>query len=490
MEKDIYRKQQLITYLIQKTNWVTTQEIAQQLACSEKTIRKDIHQLSYILPIGWKIEAQKGKGIHLQKNDSASSQEVFSILVQSTLQFQIIEHLFFHKAPSIVTLSDSLYAQPTMIMQQIQYIQQTVAPYGLTLTSKPIQLNGHERQIRMYFVQFFLDSYEHREWPFEMYKQDSLEKYIQMIESMLQIDFSLVAQKQLLYWIAISFYRIKNGRHATHTTPLVLSIKETSFFEKLQPFFKVIERQENIVLSEHEKIFFTLLIFSQSFTYRNVLEVRNMKLQRFYEKKLKSVKHIHDLLDKCKNEIGVNLFAHENLIFCLLEYFQKQAFFLPFSPVFQRPSNKMEQYAQTQHESLFHQVKQIYQKWARQNHFHPENNEIITVLTVYIQTALTLQQDNKVKVLYITSSGPAWQQYIYAQLQVKFGNQIQPIELKTERITQEMVEQLQIQILLTDVPTILQAPTVITVETIFNARDWRNIERTIHTFLNFGSVAT
>uniref|UniRef100_UPI0011A6798B helix-turn-helix domain-containing protein n=1 Tax=Bacillus thuringiensis TaxID=1428 RepID=UPI0011A6798B len=122
MEKDIYRKQQLITYLIQKTNWVTTQEIAQQLACSEKTIRKDIHQLSYILPAGWKIEAQKGKGIHLCKIDGASSQEVFSILVQSTLQFQILEHLFFHKTSSIVTLSELLYVQPAMIMQQMKYI--------------------------------------------------------------------------------------------------------------------------------------------------------------------------------------------------------------------------------------------------------------------------------------------------------------------------------------------------------------------------------
>ncbi|WP_170955267.1 BglG family transcription antiterminator [Bacillus cereus] len=484
MEKDIYRKQQLITYLIQKTNWVTTQEIAQQLACSEKTIRKDIHQLSYILPEGWKIEAQKGKGIQLCKNDGASSQEVLSILAQSTLQFQILEHLFFHKTSTIVNLSEVLFVQPAMIMQQMKYIQQTIAPYELTLTSRPVQLSGHEWQIRMYYVQFFLDSYEPSQWPFEMYHQESLETHIQMIEGMLQIDFSFVAQKQLLYWIAISFYRIKNEGHATQTTSLFLSVKETSFFDKLQPFFKVIEQQENIILHEQEKIFFTLLIFSQSFTYRNVLEVRSMKLQRFYEKKLRSVQHIHDLLEQCKNEIGVNLFVHENIIFSLIEYFQKQALFLPFPPVFQRPSNQMEQYVQAQHESLFHQVKHIYEKWVQQNHFYPENNEIITMLTIYIQTAILLQQDNKVKVLYITSSGPAWQQYMYAQLQIKFGNQIQVMELETERITQEMVEQLQVQILITDIPTMLQVPAVITVETIFNARDWRNIERIISTVLH------
>ncbi|MEI4617713.1 hypothetical protein [Bacillus cereus] len=207
-----------------------------------------------------------------------------------------------------------------------------------------------------------------------------------------------------------------------------------------------------------------------------------MKLQRFYEKKLQSVQHIHDLLEQCKNEIGVNLFAHENIIFSLIEYFQKQALFLPFLPVFQRPSNKMEQYVQAQHESLFYQVKHIYKNWAQKNQFYSENNEIVTVLTVYMQTALMLQQDHKVKVLYITSCGPAWQQYMYAQLQIKFGNQIQVIELETERITQEMVEQLQIQILITDIPTKLQVPAVITVETIFNARDWRNIERIIPMF--------
>ncbi|PEF68726.1 helix-turn-helix domain-containing protein [Bacillus cereus] len=156
MEKDIYRKQQIITYLIQKINWVTTQEIAQQLTCSEKTIRKDIQQLSYILPAGWKIETQKGKGIQLCKTDGASSQEVFSMLAQSTLQFQMLEHLFFYKTPSIINLSEVLFVQPTMIMQQMKYIQQTVTSYGLKLTSRPIQLTGHEWQIRMYYVQFFL----------------------------------------------------------------------------------------------------------------------------------------------------------------------------------------------------------------------------------------------------------------------------------------------------------------------------------------------
>ncbi|WP_144520215.1 helix-turn-helix domain-containing protein, partial [Bacillus thuringiensis] len=177
-----------------------------------------------------------------------------------------------------VTLSELLYVQPAMIMQQMKYIQQTITPYELTLTSRPVQLSGHEWQIRMYYVQFFLDSYEPSQWPFGIYEQEFLETYVQMIEDMLQIDFSFVAQKQLLYWIAISLYRIKNEGHATPTTSLFLSVKETSFFVKLQPFFTVIEHQENIILHEQEKIFFTLLIFSQSFTYRNVLEVRSMKL--------------------------------------------------------------------------------------------------------------------------------------------------------------------------------------------------------------------
>ncbi|PEF68727.1 hypothetical protein [Bacillus cereus] len=306
-----------------------------------------------------------------------------------------------------------------------------------------------------------------------------------MIEDVLQVDFSLAARKQLLYWFAISFYRMKTGRATTYVTPLNLSVKETSFFEKLQPFFKEIKNQENIVLHEQEKIFFTLLIFSQSFTYRNILEVRSMKLQRFYENKLQSVQHIHDLLEQCKKEIGVNLFSHESIIFSLIEYFQKQAFLLPFPPVFQRPYNKVEQYVQTQHENLFHQVKHIYENWAQHNHFYSENNALITVLTVYIQTAIILQQENKVKVLYITSSGPAWQHFIYAQLQVKFGNQVQVIELESERITQEIVEQLQVQVILTDIPTMLQVPSVITVDTIFTARDWSNIERILHKFLKY-----
>lgn len=59
------------------------------------------------------------------------------------------------------------------------------------------------------------------------------------------------------------------------------------------------------------------------------------------------------------------------------------------------------------------------------------------------------------------------------------------LELETERITQEMVEQLQVQIIITDIPTILLVPAVIKVDTIFTARDWKNIERMIGTFLGY-----
>nr|WP_170968370.1 helix-turn-helix domain-containing protein [Bacillus wiedmannii] len=120
MEKDISRKKQRLTLLINNPHWIIGKTLAKQLSCSEKTVHKDIQSLSSILPAGWNIQVQKGKGIRLCKTADASLQEVLFILTKGTLQFRIIEMVFFNKITSIKQLSDNLFTQPSAIVENIK----------------------------------------------------------------------------------------------------------------------------------------------------------------------------------------------------------------------------------------------------------------------------------------------------------------------------------------------------------------------------------
>ncbi|TKH09826.1 HTH domain-containing protein, partial [Bacillus wiedmannii] len=231
MEKDISRKKQLLTLLINKPGWVISKTITKQLSCSEKTIYKDIKSLSTILPAGWNIQVKKGKGIQLCKTTDASLQEVLFILTKSTLQFKIIKILFFKKINSITQLSQDLFTQPSSIVQNIKKLNQNLFTYQLKCVSRPIELKGQELQIRIYYFQFFFQTYGQIQWPFQ-YHLDMLNQYLDDIENTLQIDFSIDAKQKCLYWLAIIFHRIQQGHVIIEDNPLDSVIKETYFFER------------------------------------------------------------------------------------------------------------------------------------------------------------------------------------------------------------------------------------------------------------------
>ncbi|TKH11066.1 hypothetical protein FC697_26185, partial [Bacillus wiedmannii] len=180
--------------------------------------------------------------------------------------------------------------------------------------------------------------------------------------------------------------------------------------------------------------------------------MRKIKLKRFYEGDLQSIQISHDLLRRFKKQIGVNLFKHEHLLFSCIEYFQKQFLFLSLPPVFQRPNNDIEIYVKKYHADLFHQIKKIYKEWAKEYLLYSENEEIVTTLVLYMQSALTLQYVGKVKVLIITGFGTAWKYYISVHLKERFANMIEVVEYHSDQITQEVIDMLQVQIIITDVP--------------------------------------
>ncbi|WP_170953411.1 BglG family transcription antiterminator [Bacillus cereus] len=485
MEKDIFRKKQLLKLLVNNPYWITTQVLAKQLLCSEKTIRKDIQALSSILPTGWQIHVQKGRGIQLCKTpDAPSLSEVHSILTQSTLKFKLIETLFFNKVSSISNLSQCLFIQPSAIGRNIKNLNRDLSAYGLEITKGPLKLTGKELQIRMYYFHFFWKIYGLQRWPFHTYALDILNQYLEEIENILQIDFSVAAKRECLYWIAITFHRIQKGHAIIEKNPLDFVIQESSFFEQLTHMFHKIELDQQIVLCDKERIFLTTIILSRHFTYRDAARTRKRKLKRFYEEHLKSGEYLKDLINRCKKQVGVNLYKHEYLLFALIEYVQKQVLFLSVPPVFQRPNNEIEIYVKKYYADLFYKIQIIYNKWAEKYSLYGQNEEMVTTLVLFMQIALNLKSVNKIKILIMTRFGVPWKYYISVQLQQRFSNIIQVVETYSEQITQEVINMLQVQIIITDIPINLVAPVIVSLDTIPTERDWETIGQSIHRLKN------
>ncbi|WP_170968368.1 helix-turn-helix domain-containing protein [Bacillus wiedmannii] len=479
MEKDIYRKKQLLELLVNNPHWITTQALTKQLLCSEKTIRKDIQTLSSILPTGWNIQVQKGKGVQLCKTADSSLSEVLSILTKSTLQSKFIEMLFFNKVSSVTQLSQELFIQPASLAQCIKNLNRDLSAYGLEVSKRPIKLKGQELQIRIYYFQFFRRNHDPQTWLFHAFSLDRLNQYLEEIENMLQIDFSVATKQECLYWLAITFHRIQKGHVIIETNPLDYVIKETYFFEQLTNLFNKIETIQKLTLCEKERIFLTTIILSCQFTYRDALRTKRKKLKRFYEEDLPGGHYLSDLLNRCQKQIGVNLCKHEQLLFLLIEYFQKQIVFLSLPPIFQRPNNEIEKYVKEFHTELFYKVEKIYKSWAEKHSFYSHNEEIVTTLVLFMQTSRALMYENKVKILIMSKYGIPWEYYISVQLQERFANMIQVVETYSEKITQEIIDRLQVQIIIVDVPNTLVAPIIISLDAIPTERDWETIKKSI-----------
>lgn len=169
----------LMDFLIkQRSTFVSSEDIGNQLGMSDRTARKYLSQLSdMIVGHGANIISKRGYGYQL----IIDNQAVFDLFWQNLLaakrnvkdvlqieeaqdrKYYILNKLFFEdKQQSLTGLAKELFISRTTLNSVLNLIRETLLPYGLTLlTSKQmITVLGSEADMRRFIMDyFFVDSF-------------------------------------------------------------------------------------------------------------------------------------------------------------------------------------------------------------------------------------------------------------------------------------------------------------------------------------------
>jgi hypothetical protein len=156
LEKRLERQLTIIECLWDET-WKTTAEIATEIGCSERTIRADIQLINEMLPSCF-IQTSFKDGLYLNKTSSTSKASVYAKILTKSLEFQLLEYIFFHQNLSKTEVCDNLFISSTQLDRLITKINSVIKKHGFIINNK-MELTGEELQIRGFFTAFFQEKY-------------------------------------------------------------------------------------------------------------------------------------------------------------------------------------------------------------------------------------------------------------------------------------------------------------------------------------------
>lgn len=158
--------------------YISSQELADAVGYSDRTVRKYLKSLENILKEhGAHLSSKQGKGTQFWISDSVAFDtfwieekghhkavsDVTKLEVGDDRKRYIINKLFFEGGPcTLASLSQELYISKTSVSQLIADIREMIAGYHLTLETEHhrLQVYGKEKDIRHFIKDyFFLDSF-------------------------------------------------------------------------------------------------------------------------------------------------------------------------------------------------------------------------------------------------------------------------------------------------------------------------------------------
>ncbi|MGR5970117.1 helix-turn-helix domain-containing protein [Bacillus paranthracis] len=160
------RRQEIINILLQDQKWHRLEEIADQVHCAVKTVRRDLYYLKDQLPSDWRIQVIKGKGVKLYKPPHSSQTSIYSFFKREDMQFRILAQLLQGDIHTVAQLADTLYVQISTLSPVLRSIQKYLRYFDLELLKKPLRIVGKEAHIVYMFYELYFTTYGWEEWPF------------------------------------------------------------------------------------------------------------------------------------------------------------------------------------------------------------------------------------------------------------------------------------------------------------------------------------
>lgn len=226
LDSSSLRRLNLIECMIQNKDWWKIEKIAEQLSCSESTVKSDINYFRLSFSNELSFETSKQNGVRLIVQDSFYMDSFYQQIMHQCLNVQFINLLFSESCHTLEEYADALYTSTSSVKRSIEQVRAVLKKYNLDIQQKPIRIRGSEKHILFFYGVLFWEEYGSSFLKLDYtYKKEAYELAKAFKEEM-NLSLSVTLISKITLWFILYFERLSQGYHVEESYQTMIPISK------------------------------------------------------------------------------------------------------------------------------------------------------------------------------------------------------------------------------------------------------------------------
>ncbi|UQZ84580.1 Anthrax toxin expression trans-acting positive regulator [Paenibacillus konkukensis] len=474
MDKGFKLASQLLTLLDTEQRWFTLAEVEKSFGISDKTIRKMVEEISKQLPPSMSIEVSRGKGIFLRRDGKSKTiSEVISSMFRQTTFYRLMSVLFMNVGPlSVEELAGAMFMSTSSLKKLIVHLNNhDLKAYKLRITYSTPMIKGNELNIRYFYWKLYCDAHEFTGWPFENVDFAYINELITNTEKQKNIVYFINSKRRLAFLLAIVVERVTRGKCVKideHSYPWGKGF----FYLPVKTFAKSLEEKFSIEFPKSEIFFMQSLASLSQYHYYEGSEITPMKEIELYKEKEEY--QMGNLLLTLLAKVYPNLDKEERFILEIYEFFDKLLIDNAIPEWMMISKSNLTTYVQEECQQIYQELQTCMQTWNKAYPSILYNDFHLTKLTLIVRSGLRYKRK---RAFLVIGEEFSIRHYIADLIKKEIGDQLIINTSIMKGLTDEMMQQHHIDLVISNIPVALKTVPVVIISTIPSKRDLDNIRQ-------------
>lgn len=200
----------ILEYLMTHPHWTTLSTLATRLNCSNQSLSSDLKQINDLIS-PFEIETSQRYGIRLNIPSDDTVDFLYEKILADSVEFNLLELVFFDDSLDPDTLSEKSFLSASTLARTNTRLKRSLPDFTLNLTTTPAKITGEESRIRLFFMNYFLERYPHKVFPFPANQVAAVEKLIFHVFDEVGFNLSVFQFERLNLLSLVSLVRISQG---------------------------------------------------------------------------------------------------------------------------------------------------------------------------------------------------------------------------------------------------------------------------------------
>lgn len=276
----MHRRVLLLNLLNEPNGWITSEELADKINCSKKTLMLDCQYIEDRWSDYLMIETSRKYGIRLTVSPYQSLHEIYVEVIKESNAFSLLESIFFEPNETATFWEKKYFLSSSSLYRLSNLILSALKDRKIEMSRSPYFVYGKdERKVRYFFSSYFMEVYGVREWPFPL-DRESVFSLTNKINEKFELKLNDSQIVHLANSIAVTIIREKQGFLINKKRdPIHNFVKKSIDMKNYQEDVEKIIEPLNIELPKNWYEDFCYSIFWWDFGWDNKQEKENVMIQ-------------------------------------------------------------------------------------------------------------------------------------------------------------------------------------------------------------------